>query len=62
MTATVSVNGIEKCRIQNIPLYTVEAQIWNDDYLLHGFNIGFQNGGEKWVKFSEVSVWTEPHR
>lgn len=62
MTATVSVNGIEKCRIQNIPLYTVEAQIWNDDYLLHGFNIGFQNGGEKWVKFSEVSVWTEPHQ
>jgi hypothetical protein len=60
MTGTISVNGVEKCRIKNIPIYTVEVQIWNDNYKFSGLSISYSNSGEKWVLFHEVSVWAEP--
>lgn len=60
MTGTVSVDGLEKCRIKDIPLFTAETQIWNDDYYFRSISYDKMNGGEKWVRYSQVSVWTEP--
>ncbi len=60
MSGTVTVDGQEKCRVDKIPLFTTESQIWNDNYFFKGLSYDKMNGGEKWVRYSQVSVWTEP--
>jgi hypothetical protein len=60
-----SVDGQVLSRMNLPPLGPLEIQLWGDNYALQTspFNgtprIGFQNGATKWVRFEQVSAWTE---
>jgi len=65
----VSVDGMERCRMELPPFGPVELQIWSDGYWLstspwwklHTPQLSFQNG-EKYFRFDTVEVRSEYHQ
>ena len=60
-----SVDGKEVSRMEMPPLGPLELHIWGDNYKIGtAWNgapeINFQSGEAKWVRFQQVSAWTEP--
>ncbi len=60
----VSVDGQDLAFMDLPPFGPLEVHIWGDNYLLGSSwkgvpEISFQNGEEKWIRFEQVSAWTE---
>ena len=60
----VSVDGQAPAFMNLPPLGPLELHIWGDNYLLGSSwkgipEISFQYGDEKWIRFEQVSAWTE---
>jgi len=59
----IHVDGQEMTRMTLPPFGPLEVQIWGDNYLLSTHHnvpdIRFQNGETKWIRFTDVAVWTE---
>ncbi len=61
---TTLVDGRVKSTMSLPPLGSLDLHIWGDNYKLTTPwtgtpDIAFQNGEEKWVRFEDVSAWTE---
>lgn len=61
---TTSVDGQVLSTMELPPFGPLELHVWGDNYKLatswNGIpDIAFQNGEEKWVRFEDVSAWTE---
>ncbi len=59
-----SVDGKTVSSMNLPPLGPLEVHLWGDNYLLRSSwqgvpGIGFQNGPDKFIRFEEVSAWTE---
>jgi hypothetical protein len=59
-----SIDGKVVSRLDLPPFGPVEVHIWGDNYRLGTSltgtpQVGFQNGQTKWIRFDEVSAWTE---